>query len=125
MTIIPLHPDPNDDSWDDEDYSLVESELMPVKVFEGISGWYWKVDHPALQYRHLGPFASAKLAYQDMMQYQKAWQSPTEMPDLVTAQVASAGVDSTAEALVNRMLDSPDRAIREKARELVEKHSYD
>lgn len=101
MTIIPLHTDPNDDSWDTEDYSLVESELLPVKVFQSAKygDWYWRVDHPELTDFHIGPFASARLAYQNMKQYQKLWESPTEMPDLTRGRVAMGAVESTLEGL--------------------------
>lgn len=62
--VIPLPED-----WDTEDYSLVESELLPVNIFTTNDAWYWRVNHPRTNV--VGPFASAKEAYQNMMQYDK------------------------------------------------------
>lgn len=125
MTIIPLHPDPNDDSWDTEDYSLVEKELLPVRITQDAPGyWSWRIDHPVLRDTGIGPFPSGRAAFRHMKQFKNST-APAEVPSEIPGIVAMGAVDATAEKLVMEMLDSPDPAVREKARGLIEKHSYD
>lgn len=120
MTVIPL---PTDDDWDTEDYSLVDSELLPVKIVQIGSFWYWRLTHPKAPTR-IGPFMSAKDAYIDMMQWDKD-DEPAEIPSLFEGRVAMGALDATAERLVMKMLESGDPAEQAKARELIEKYSYD
>lgn len=128
MTIVPLHPDPNDDSWDTEDYSLVEKELLPVCIEERFDGkWYWWIEHPAMPletYPPIGPFPSGRAAFRHMKQFKNS-AGPAEIPSEIPGMVAMGALDATAEKLVMNMLDSPDPNERAKARELIEKHSYD
>lgn len=126
MTIIPLRTDPNDDSWDTEDYSLVEKELLPVRIKELSPGkWFWWVDHPNLAYAWIpGPFPSGRAAFRHMKQFKNST-APAEIPSEVPGMVAMGALDATAEKLVMNMLDSADPDERAKARELIEKHSYD
>lgn len=100
MTIIPLHPDPNDDSWDTEDYSLVEKELLPVKIKQMHPGeWFWWVDHPALKYAKIpGPFPSGRAAFRHMKQWGKST-APGEIPSEVPGKVAMGAVEATLEGL--------------------------
>lgn len=137
MNIVPLRTDPDDDSWDTEDYSLVEKELLPVKIFEGTyrttyggkekvhPAWFWRIDHPAMAGSvPVGPFPSGRAAFRHMKQFKNST-APAEIPSEVPGMVAMGALDATAEKLVMNMLDSPDPNERAKARELIEKHSYD
>ncbi len=139
MTVVQLH---TDEDWDDQDYSKVESELLPVSIFEddyrgdSRGAWFWRVDHPALDACDcvIGPFASARDAYENLMQYHKLQSaSPVDIPlrsssfaeQVVRDRVEMAALDTTVGAVIAKQLDSPHPEARERAERAIRDHSYD
>lgn len=123
-TIIPLHPE-DGPIWTDADCLAVTWEAMSVRVFQVGSFFYWKVDHPNLANNRAGPFKTAIDAHANMAGWDREDDEPAEIPSLLPGRIAMGALDATAEKLVMKMLDSNDPAEQAKARELIEKYSYD